>query len=60
CFEAQYLSGFPTAGEGVIGAKWMQLDKIKEMNWRNRAVPDLIVRMIDDTLRLRDRSTESV
>ncbi len=56
CFEAQYVSGFPTVGEGVTGAKWIQLDKIKEMNWRNRAVPDLIVRMIDDTRRLRNRS----
>lgn len=53
CFETQYLSGFPSAGEGVTGAKWIQLDKIREMNWRNRAVPDLIMRMIDDTLRLR-------
>ncbi len=59
CFEAHYLSGFPAPGEGVTGAKWVQLDKIKEMNWRNRVVPDLIVRMIDDTLQLRDQSTES-
>ncbi len=59
CFEAQYLNGFPAIGQGVTGAKWITVDKIREMNWRNRVVPDLIVRMIDDTLQLRERSPES-
>ncbi len=48
CFEARYVSGFPAAGHGVTGAKWIALDSIKEMNWRNRAVPDIIVRMVND------------
>jgi 8-oxo-dGTP pyrophosphatase MutT (NUDIX family) len=50
CFEAQYISGFPSVGQGVTGAKWIGLDKIKEMNWRNRAVPDIILQMITDTI----------
>ena len=37
-------------GQGVTGAKWIEIDKIKEMNWRNRTVPDIILRMITDTL----------
>jgi len=50
CFEARYISGFPAAGHGVTGAKWIALDSIKEMNWRNRAVPDIIVRMVNDVM----------
>jgi ADP-ribose pyrophosphatase YjhB (NUDIX family) len=50
CFEAEYLSGFPHEGQGVTGAKWIEIDKIKEMNWRNRTVPDIILQMIADTL----------
>lgn len=48
CFEADYLSGFPQVGQGVTGAKWIALEKIKEM--RNHAIPDIIGRMITDTL----------
>jgi len=48
CFEAEYLSGFPQAGQGVTGAKWIALEKIKEM--RNHEVPDIILRMIADAL----------
>jgi hypothetical protein len=36
-------------GHGVTGAKWIELEKIKEMNWRH-AVPDIILLMITDTL----------
>jgi 8-oxo-dGTP diphosphatase len=50
CYEAEYVSGFPTVGQGVTGAKWVELDKVKEMNWRNREVPDIILRMITDML----------
>jgi ADP-ribose pyrophosphatase YjhB (NUDIX family) len=56
CFEARYISGFPAAGHGVTGAKWIALDSIKEMNWRNRAVPDIIVRMINDVMQSRNQS----
>jgi len=56
CFEAQYLSGFPTVGQGVTGAKWIALDKVNEMNWRNQEVPDIILRMITDTLASRNQA----
>ena len=56
CYEAEYISGFPTTGQGVNGAKWIELDKVKEMNWRNREVPDIILRMITDTLTSRDQT----
>lgn len=56
CLEARYTSGFPSAGHGVTGAKWIALDSIKEMNWRNRAVPDIIVRMINDVMHSRNQS----
>jgi 8-oxo-dGTP diphosphatase len=52
CYEAEYLSGFPTAGPGVTGAKWVELDKVKDV-WRNRKVPDIILTMITDTLESR-------
>jgi len=54
CFKAEYLSGFPHVGHGVTGAKWIELEKIKEMNWRNHTVPDIILRMITDTLGSKD------
>ena len=57
CFEAQHVSGFPSAGRGVTGSKWIDLDKIWEMNRRDRAVPDIIVRMIEDTLERRHHVT---
>ncbi len=53
CFEARYVSGFPNAGSGVTAAKWIDLDKIKAMNQHDRAVPDIIVGMIDETLERR-------
>jgi 8-oxo-dGTP diphosphatase len=56
CYEAEYVSGFPTVGHGVTGAKWLELDKVKEMNWRNREVPDIILRMITDTLTSRNQT----
>jgi len=55
CFEAEYLTGFPRVGRGVTGAKWIEMEKIKEMNWRDRTVPDIILRMITDTLESRER-----
>jgi ADP-ribose pyrophosphatase YjhB (NUDIX family) len=58
CFEAQYESGFPIAGRGVTAAKWIDLDKIREMNRRDGAVPDIIVRMIDDTLKSRNHACQ--
>jgi hypothetical protein len=59
CFEAQYLSGFPTVGQGVTGAKWIALDKVNEMNWRNQEVPEIILRMITDTLASRNHATSA-
>jgi len=56
CFEARYISGFPAPGHGVTGAKWITLDNIKEMNWRDRAVPDIIVRMVSDVMQSGDPS----
>jgi 8-oxo-dGTP diphosphatase len=56
CYEAEYVSGFPTVGHGVTGTKWLELDKVKEMNWRNREVPDIILRMITDTLTSRNQT----
>ena len=56
CYEAEYLSGFPTVGQGVTGAKWIELDKVKDMNLRNRGVPDIILRMITETLQSRGQT----
>ena len=56
CFEAEYKSGFPTVGQGVTGAKWVELDKIKEMNRSNHEIPDIILRMITDTLKSRSQA----
>jgi len=56
CFEAEYKSGFPTVGQGVTNAKWVELDKIKEMNRSNHEVPDIILRMITDTLKSRSQA----
>ena len=56
CYEAGYVSGFPTVGQGVTGAKWIELDKVKDMNLRNREVPDIILRMITDTLQIRGQT----
>ena len=56
CFEAEYKSGFPTVGQGVTGAKWVELDKIKEMNRSNHEVPDIILRMITDVLESRNQT----
>jgi 8-oxo-dGTP diphosphatase len=53
CYEAEYISGFPTVGQGVTGAKWIELDKVKEINESNRDVPDIILQMITDTLQSR-------
>jgi ADP-ribose pyrophosphatase YjhB (NUDIX family) len=58
CFEARYVSGFPNAGTGVTAAKWIDLDKIKAMNRRDRGVPDIIVRMIEDILQSRDHACQ--
>jgi ADP-ribose pyrophosphatase YjhB (NUDIX family) len=56
CYEAGYVSGFPTVGQGVTGAKWIELDKVEEMNRRNKEVPDIILRMITDTLQSRGQT----
>ena len=56
CYEAEYVSGFPTVGQGVTGAKWIELDKVKDMNLRNREVPDIILRMITETLQSRGQT----
>jgi ADP-ribose pyrophosphatase YjhB (NUDIX family) len=56
CYEAGYVSGFPTVGQDVTGAKWIELDKVEEMNRRNKEVPDIILRMITDTLQSRGQT----
>lgn len=56
CYEAGYVSGFPTVGQGVTGAKWIQLEKVEEMNLCNKEIPDIILRMITDTLQIRGQT----
>jgi len=53
-FRSRVFERISTRGQGVTGAKWIEIDKIKEMNWRNRTVPDIILRMITDTFRSSD------
>ena len=56
CYEAEYVSGFPTVGQGVTGAKWIQLEKVEEMNLCYKEIPDIILRMITDTLQIKGQT----